>query len=172
MQENLSLQLGQNACFRDEVKELAKQVTGVAKQATPFLKEQTEKIGANLNKVKDRATTATSDPEAQAQKIKDAVSDSGDKIALKVKETAENEEVKQLMEMLKTEDLTILLEKGKERLEQLVQEDIPRQTRTALEKAGVRIADENDLNEAKNLYKKTMINGCNCTLEQHIFLLW
>ena len=146
---------------RDEVKEITKQVTGVAKQATPYLKEQTEKIGLKLNKVKTEATTATADPEAQAKKFKEAVSDSGDKIALKVKETAEIEEVKQLVEMLKTEDLTILLEKGKERLEQLVQEEIPRTTRTALEKAGVRIADGDDLDEEseKTDYKKTMVNS-------------
>lgn len=145
----------------DEVKDLTKQVTDVAKQATPYLKEQTQKISSNLNKVKSTATTATADPEAQAEKLKDAVSESGDKIALKVKQTVETEEVKQLMEMLKTEDLTVLLEKGKERLEQLVQEDIPRETRTALEKAGVRIIDDNDLDEGtgKNLYKKTMIKS-------------
>eukprot|EP00531_Pseudo-nitzschia_arenysensis_P016761 CAMPEP_0116154120 /NCGR_PEP_ID=MMETSP0329-20121206/21608_1 /TAXON_ID=697910 /ORGANISM="Pseudo-nitzschia arenysensis, Strain B593" /LENGTH=1498 /DNA_ID=CAMNT_0003651073 /DNA_START=118 /DNA_END=4614 /DNA_ORIENTATION=- len=146
---------------RDEVKELTKQVTGVAEQATPFLKEQTEKIGSNLNKVKSSATTATADPEAQAKKLKDVVSDSGDKIALKVKETAEKEEVKELMEMLKTEDLTVLLEKGKQRLEQLMQEDIPRETQAALEKAGVRIVDDEDLDEGseKNIYKKTMIKS-------------
>eukprot|EP00533_Pseudo-nitzschia_delicatissima_P009231 CAMPEP_0116108958 /NCGR_PEP_ID=MMETSP0327-20121206/17070_1 /TAXON_ID=44447 /ORGANISM="Pseudo-nitzschia delicatissima, Strain B596" /LENGTH=1487 /DNA_ID=CAMNT_0003601919 /DNA_START=108 /DNA_END=4571 /DNA_ORIENTATION=- len=150
---------------RDEVKELTKQVTGVAQQATPYLKEQTEKIGMNLSKIKDKAqetaTTATADPEAQAKKVKDVVSDSGDKIALKVKETAEKEEVKQLMEMLKTEDLTVILEKGKQRLEQLMQEDIPRETQAALEKAGVRIVDDDDLDDgsAKNLYKKTMIKS-------------
>jgi hypothetical protein len=149
---------------RDEVKELTKQVTGVAKQATPYLKEQTQKMGLKLNEVKSNATTATANPEAQAKKIKDAVSDSGDKIALKVKQAAETEEVKQLMEMLKTEDLTVLLERGKERLEQLVQEDIPTKTRTALEKAGVTIVDDDDddLDDGsnkKNLYKKTMIKS-------------
>ena len=152
---------------RDEVKELTKQVTGVAKQATPYLKEQTQKMGSKLNEVKSNATTASSDPEAQAKKLKDAVSDSGDKIALKVKQTAETKEVKQLMEMLKTEDLTVLLERGKERLEQLVQEDIPTKTRTALEKAGVIIADDDDDdldlddegNNKKNLYKKTLVKS-------------
>ena len=148
-------------CNRDEVKDLKKQVTGVAEQAKPYLKERTQKIGLDLNKVKSSATTATADPEAQAKKIKDVVSDSGDKLALKVKQTSEKEEVKQLMEMLKTEDLTVLLEKGKQRLEQLMQEDIPRETRTALEKAGVRIIDDGDLDEEgeKNLYKKTMIES-------------
>jgi len=146
---------------RDEVKELTKQVTGVAKKATPYLREQTQKMGLELNNVKSKATTATADPEAQAKKLKDALSDSGDKLALKVKQTAETEDVKQLMEMLKTEDLTVLLERGKERLEQLVQEDIPRKTRTALEKAGVRIVDDDDLDNGskKNLYKKTMIKS-------------
>jgi len=146
---------------RDEVKEITKQVAGVAKQAAPFLKEKKEKIGLHIDEAKTKATMATTDPEAQAKKFKDVVAESGDKLALKVKQTAEIEEVKQLVEMLKTEDLTILLEKGKERLEQLVEEDIPRKTRTALEKAGVRIADDDDLDDGseRSLYKKTMINS-------------
>ena len=143
----------------DQVEELKKQVTGVAEQAKPYLKEQSQKIGLDIDKVKSKATTASADPEAQAQKLKDAVSDSGDKIALKVKQTADKEEVKQLMEMLKTEDLTVLLKKGKERLEQLMQEDIPQKTRTALENAGVRIIDDNDLEEEKNRFKKTMVKS-------------
>lgn len=145
----------------NQVEDLKKQVTGVAEQAKPYLKEQSEKIGLDIDKVKSKATTATADPEAQAQKLKDAVSDSSDKIALKVKQTAEKEEVKQLMEMLKTEDLTLLLKKGKERLEQLMQEDIPRETRTALENAGVRIVDDSDLDDGseKNRFKKTMVKS-------------
>jgi len=144
---------------RDEVKDLQQKVAGVAIQATPYLKEQTQKIGLNLDKVKSTATTAAADPEIQAQKVKDAVSNSGDKLAMKVKQTAETEEVQQLMEMLKTEDLTVLLEKGKERLEQLLQEDIPRNTQIALEKAGVRIVLDDDLLEygrESSMYKKTM----------------
>jgi len=140
----------------DEVKQFTKQVTGVANQATPFLKEQTQKIGESLDKVKLTTTAATAEPDMQAKKIKDAVSDSGDKLASKVKQTAETEEMKQLMEMLKTEDLTVLLEKGKERLEQLVQEDIPKKTRTALESAGVRIVDDDDTEDENNIYKTTI----------------
>ncbi|VEU37476.1 unnamed protein product [Pseudo-nitzschia multistriata] len=146
---------------RDEVKELKEQVTGVAKQATPYLKEQTQKIGLHLDKVKSTATTAVADPETQAQKVKDVVSDSSDKIALKVKQTAETEEVQQLMEMLKTEDLTVLLEKGKERLEQLLNDDIPRNTQIALEKAGVRIVLDDDLDDERetSMYKKTVVKS-------------
>ena len=158
---------------REEVKQLQRQVTDVAKQATPYLKEQTQKIGLDLDKVKSTATTAAStDPEAHAEKLKNAVSDSSDKIAIKLKKTAETAEAQQLMEMLKMEDLTVLLEKGKERLEQLLQDEIPRKTRTALEHAGIRIVDDDDDDNGiaedqngngngnkKNLYKKTMIKS-------------
>jgi hypothetical protein len=154
---------------REEVKELQKHVTDVAKQATPYLKEQTQKIGLDLDKVKSTATTAAStDPEAHAEKLKNAVSDSSDKIAVKLKKRAETPEAQQLIELLKTEDLTVLLEKGKERLEQLLQDEIPRKTRTALEHAGIRIVDDGDDDDGsiedengnkKNLYKKTMIKS-------------
>jgi len=147
---------------RDEIKDLQKQVTDVAKQATPYLKEQTQKIGLDLDKVKSTATAAAStDPEANAQKVKEVVSDSSDKIALKLKKTAETAEAQQLMEILKTEDLTVLLEKGKERLEQLLQDEVPRNTRIALEHAGIRIVDDDDdtKDENKNMYRKAMIKS-------------
>ena len=142
------------------MKHLQKQVSDVAKQATPYLREQKEKISIGLDKVKSTATsTATTDPQVHAQNVKDVVSDSGDKIALKLKETAETPESQQLLEMLKTEDLNVLLEKGKERLEQLLHDDIPMKTKTALEHAGIRIVDDDDdddenIEDDKNENKK------------------
>lgn len=53
------------------------------------------------------------------------------------------ENIKQVMTMVKDEELTVLLAKCKDRLEQLASTDLPAATRKALEKTGIRIRLEN-----------------------------
>lgn len=52
------------------------------------------------------------------------------------------DEVQQIYNMLKDEELTVLLQKGQERLRQLVSNEIPQATKIALEKSGIAITDE------------------------------
>lgn len=51
----------------------------------------------------------------------------------------ETADVMQLYNLLKDEELTVLLKKGQERLRQLVDDEIPKATEVALEKSGIRI---------------------------------
>ena len=52
------------------------------------------------------------------------------------------EEVKQVYSMLRDEELTTLLEKGRDRLKQLVDKDVPEATKLALEKTGISIVSD------------------------------
>jgi hypothetical protein len=51
--------------------------------------------------------------------------------------TPSQEQVQKVMTMLKDEELTVLIENGKQRLEQLVQADIPKATEEALKSLGI-----------------------------------
>lgn len=97
--------------------------------------------------------------QAQSSKIKlmeeanKAMEKHGSKITLdvnqsevvsKVKTVVNEQEIQQLFSMIKNEDLTVLLEKGKQRLEQLIQNDLPRATEQALQQTGIRVANDND----------------------------
>jgi hypothetical protein len=52
------------------------------------------------------------------------------------------EDVKQVYSMLKDEELTVLLEKGRDRLKQLVHRDVPEATKIALQKTGISIVND------------------------------
>jgi hypothetical protein len=68
-----------------------------------------------------------------------------DELAASAKVAMPNDEqVRQLLRMIKDEELTVLLEKGKERLEQLMNDDIPRATELALQKTGIKVVLELD----------------------------
>ena len=99
-----------------------KEVTHVVEKATKFTQHQSKKV---LSKAKDLNAE-----------------NSVDGVATKVKDVVNEEEVQQLMTMIKDEDLTVLLQKGKERLEQLVQKDVPEATQLALEKTGIRVVSD------------------------------
>ncbi|KAG7373046.1 hypothetical protein IV203_033770 [Nitzschia inconspicua] len=98
---------------------------------------------------------------------------SEDIVKEKVKTVANNQQVLQLVTMLKTEDLTVLLEKGKERLEQLLQNDIPQATKKTLEQTGIRIFDDSsndndnddNNNTNNNNYKTAMIQSRKAALQ-------
>lgn len=70
------------------------------------------------------------------------------KMALSVQTSLPNDNagLRQLMKMLKNEELAVLLETGKQRLEQLVSTDIPKATQQSLLKSGVYVtADADDV---------------------------
>jgi hypothetical protein len=68
-----------------------------------------------------------------------------DELATSVKTVVpKDEEVKQLIGMLKDEELTVLLEKGRVRLQQLVSNDVPKATEAALQKTGIRVVSEEE----------------------------
>jgi hypothetical protein len=52
------------------------------------------------------------------------------------------EDVKQVYSMLRDEELTTLLEKGRDRLKQLVDKDVPEATKLALQKTGITIVSD------------------------------
>lgn len=52
------------------------------------------------------------------------------------------DDVKQVYSMLRDEELTVLLEKGRERLKQLVDKDVPEATKTALLKTGITVVSD------------------------------
>jgi hypothetical protein len=68
-----------------------------------------------------------------------------------------DEEVKQLIHMLKDEELTVLLEKGRERLQQLVSKDIPKATALALQKTGIRVVSETE--DADSPYMNAIVKS-------------
>ena len=77
-------------------------------------------------------------PSQSFQKISKDISDKTESIAITVPNA---DEVKDVYKMLKDEELTVLLEKGRERLQQLVSQDIPQTTLTALREVGIEIED-------------------------------
>ena len=132
-----------------------KEVSNVINKATKFTQEQLE---ANQEKIISKAAKVTEQVTDNLNNPDEAVED----IAGKVKNAVNDDEVKQLMTMIKDEDLTLLLEKGKERLEKLLQKDIPEATELALSKTGIRIAtDQNDpyrdaINQSRQMALKAM----------------
>ena len=65
------------------------------------------------------------------------------------------EDVKHVYSMLKDEELTVLLRKGRDRLQQLVDKDVPEATQLALRKTGITIVsdDEHDSTFAASISK-------------------
>ena len=57
----------------------------------------------------------------------------------------EAQEIKQIYQMLKDEDLTTLLQKGRERLKELVEKEIPVRTKNALAAVGIEVEEDNYL---------------------------
>ena len=70
-----------------------------------------------------------------------------DKLTTTVKSAIPDEEdVKDVFNMLKDEELTVLLQKGQERLKQLLSTDVSKATKEALSKAGFELSDIEDSN--------------------------
>ena len=100
-------------------------VTKIVEKGTKFMEIKSEKLLS----------------EETAQKSKEKV----DKLASTVTENLpKQEDMKEVYEMLKDEELTVLLKKGKERLKELMATDVSKATTDALRKTGIVIADGDD----------------------------
>lgn len=97
-------------------------VTRVVKQSTKMLESQTEGLKSKSKEGVD--------------KLKNTVSET---LAL-----AEDSDTKQVYNMLKDEELTVLLKKGRERLQSLMKTDVSSATKAALRRTGIVIADNDD----------------------------
>lgn len=89
--------------------------------------------GAKLSSAAEDVINKAKDPDQPMEEV----------VVAQVKKVVNEEEIQQLFKMIKNEDLTVLLEKGKQRLEQLVQTDIPKATEQALLQTGIRVANDN-----------------------------
>lgn len=155
-----SLDAAPSAKFYPLLCELMKRGDQTAAKTSEFLhSEQVSKAKVAASKVLDHAKTEQSKLMQGANK---AMEEHGSKLKLdeenvttQVKKVVNEDEIHQLFSMIKNEDLTVLLEKGKKRLEQLVQADIPKATEQALLQTGIRVANDND---TLTLTSKT-ING-------------
>lgn len=83
--------------------------------------------------------------ESKSEEAKNKSKESVEKITSSVAENLPKEEsMKEIYQMIKDEELTILLQKGKERLKNLMSTDISKATRDALRKTGIMISDSCD----------------------------
>jgi len=123
-------------------------VAGVVQQSTQDVSAkvlgQTQELWDQNTGGKDTKQLVDSTTEAAESAADQAVST----LKSQVEEHAPSEEqVQKIMTMLKDEELTVLLENGKERLNQLVQTDISQATQTALDALGIQwkqVATEKD----------------------------
>jgi hypothetical protein len=77
--------------------------------------------------------------------------------------------IKQVMTMVKDEEITVLLEKCKGRLEQLASTDLPSATRRALEKTGIHIqleGDDSSLTQSMEASRKAALTALQQLLQQ------
>jgi hypothetical protein len=110
-----------------------------------------------VTNVISKATTLVESSAQKAQQAKGNIN--VDELATSVKTVVpKDEEVKQLIGMLKDEELTVLLKKGRERLQQLVSNDIPKATEAALQKTGIRVVNEEE-GDIGSPYMKTIVKS-------------
>jgi hypothetical protein len=136
-----------SAKFYPLLLELIKRGDQTATATSGFLRKQ------EVSNVLKKATQFTQQQSEQAMEQADGLKnlnpeDAVETFATKVKGVVNEDEVKQLMTMIKDEDLTVLLEKGKERLEQLLQKDIPKATEKALQNSGIRVVNDDTQNDS------------------------
>lgn len=129
------------------------QVSNVMERAAEFSQQQQEKF---LEKTNETAESMMDGGEAMVDNLTNKVQG-----AIPQAE----EQVQQLFTMIKDEDLTVLLEKGKERLEQLLHTDIPKATEVALENTGIRIAAEEEGEEGSNHKPSTIVQSRKMALQ-------
>jgi len=141
--------------------ELMKRGDQTAAKTTEFLQsEQVAKATTMASKVLDHAKTEQSKLMEEATKAMEEhaskLTIDEETVSTQVKKVVDEQEIQQLFTMIKNEDLTVLLEKGKQRLEQLVQTDIPWATEQALLQTGIRVANDSD---TLTLTSKTIKGG-------------
>ena len=129
-----------SAKFYPLLYELMKRGDQTATATKEFL--QKEEVSNVLEKASKFTQQQSGQAMEQAQTLDtDAVAEG---VAEKVKGVVNEKEVQELLSMMKNEDLTVLLEKGKQRLEQLLQEDVPKATEEALKGTGIRVASNDE----------------------------
>jgi hypothetical protein len=77
--------------------------------------------------------------------------------------------IREVLSMIKDEELTVLLEQGKRRLEQLVQQDLPAATKQALERTGIRLQTEDPasvFSESTEAARKSALTALQNLLKQ------
>eukprot|EP00980_Cylindrotheca_fusiformis_P001670 scaffold381_cov138-Cylindrotheca_fusiformis.AAC.6 len=148
-----------SAKFYPLLVELIRRGERTASATTEFLNK--EEVSNVLGKATEFTQQRSAEAMAQANSInpEDAV----DNIATQVKDAINEEEVHQVLTMIKDEDLTVLLEKGKERLEQLLNKKVPKKTEEALEDNGIRVVLEED--QAGSPYMEAVTKSREMALE-------
>eukprot|EP00934_Nitzschia_sp_Nitz4_P002390 Nitzschia sp. Nitz4//scaffold206_size41850//33575//38100//NITZ4_007428-RA/size41850-snap-gene-0.6-mRNA-1//-1//CDS//3329541583//2385//frame0 len=160
------LAVAPSAKFYPLLTELMRRGDQTAAATTQFIHDtsKNEKVTKIINKATEFAQQQS--PESvmeQASKPLDSITaESVEGMAGKVKEVVNEKEMNQLMGMLKDEDLTVLLQKGKERLEILLNKDIPQATELALEKTGIRVANSD---EDDSLYGNAIVRSRQAALD-------
>lgn len=133
-----------SAKFYPLLVELIRRGEETASVTSDFLNK--EEVSNVLEKATKFTQQQSAEAMAQATSLnpEDAVDSAVDNIATQVKGAINEEEVQQVLTMIKDEDLTVLLEKGKERLEQLLRKEIPQATELALQHSGIRVVLDED----------------------------
>jgi hypothetical protein len=159
------LKTSPSAKFYPLLIELIRRGEETAAVTNEFLNKQ------EVTNVLEKATEFAQNQSAQAMEsasqldIPDgiAVDNAVDGLTDKVKTTINEEEVHHLMTMIKDEDLTVLLEKGKQRLEQILQKELPEATEQALQSAGIRVVLDDD--QADSPYTQALVQSQQMALQ-------
>lgn len=121
---------------KDKINKVKGALVETSKDVSTKVKGQAQNLIEHNNlREKDR-------PQQMIENTADAAENAADKAVSNLKTQVEEnapsqEQVQKVMTMLKDEELTVLLENGKERLSQLVSADIPQATQTALSSMGI-----------------------------------
>ena len=132
-----------SAKFYPLLLELMRRGDETASATNEFLQQQevtnlVEKTTTLVESKAEEAKGTLLQNEGKIDELKSTVTDSVDGAIPK------EEQVQQLLQMIKDEELTVLLAKGKDRLEQLMKNEIPQATEKALEHAGIRVVLNDD----------------------------
>ena len=132
-----------SAKFYPLIQELIRRGDQTASATNEFLQQKpvANLIGKTTTLVENRAEAAKDkllQNEGKIVKLKSSLKETVDGVIPK------EEQVQQLLQMIKDDELTVLLNKGRDRLEQLVRNEIPQATEKALERTGIRVVLNED----------------------------
>jgi hypothetical protein len=127
--------------------------------------ENTQRIMDQTGKAIQERTDqlATSGPTVATEKLESFAS------AVEVAAPRAEEQMKEALNMIRDGELTVLLEQGKKRLEQLVQKDLPEATKQALAKTGIRLQTEDPasvFSESTEASRKAALSALERLLKQ------
>ena len=130
-------------------------------QANPATQSVVQKTGQALQKAATAASDASDATTALQQHVTPTVHGAKDKVETWARQAEEaapavEQQFRQVLTMVKDEEITTLLEKAKTRLEKLVQTDLSAATRDALAQQGIRI--QLDLDDDKELQSEETPN--------------